>query len=158
MTTPRLLLQADGPAAEFAFVTPPPPRPAPLVVDLPPEQQQEEGQQQQQSPTLVGSPTAIAAGLAALGVHGASLRSSLGSPGEVRLLKAAARRQQAAEWITEQTGIAVPHDTDAAFRQALRDGVTLCRLLNALRPGAVPKVRWRRRWAAWPRRSVAAAQ
>ena len=70
---------------------------------------------------------------------GSPLRVSL-SPSEARALKAASRRIAAAEWIAAQTGIQVPHDTDFLFRQALRDGVALCRLLNSLRPGAVSKV------------------
>lgn len=69
------------------------------------------------------------------------LRASV-SPGEARALKAASRRAAAAEWIRAQTGIEVPADTDFVFRQALRDGIALCRLLNSLRPGAVSKVLW----------------
>ncbi|KAI3427016.1 hypothetical protein D9Q98_006959 [Chlorella vulgaris] len=57
-----------------------------------------------------------------------------------RLLKGANRRQLAAEWLTSLTGAAVPYDSDAAFRASLRDGVTLCRLINELRPGSVSKI------------------
>jgi hypothetical protein len=67
------------------------------------------------------------------------IRSSM-TPGDLRAVKATSRRQMAAEWVAAQTGIAVPHHSDAAFRQSLADGVTLCRLMNALRPGAVGKV------------------
>lgn len=68
-----------------------------------------------------------------------SLRASL-SPGDARAAKAAGRRAAAAQWLADRTGVQVPHDSDFVFRQALRDGVALCRLLNALRPGAVPRV------------------
>ncbi|KAL4441440.1 hypothetical protein ABPG77_001944 [Micractinium sp. CCAP 211/92] len=67
------------------------------------------------------------------------LRAST-SPGEARSAKAASRRQQAAEWVAALTGCAVPPDSDAAFRASLRDGVTLCRLANVLRPGSVGRV------------------
>ena len=70
---------------------------------------------------------------------GSPLRASV-SPGEARALKAASRRAAAAEWIRAQTGIEVPAETDFVFRQALRDGVALCRLLNSLRAGAISKV------------------
>ena len=33
----------------------------------------------------------------------------------------------------------LPAESEAGFRAALRDGVMLCMLANALRPGAVPK-------------------
>lgn len=62
------------------------------------------------------------------------------SPGEARTAKAAARREQAAAWVAALTGCTVPHDSDAAFRASLRDGVTLCRLANVLRPGSVGRV------------------
>jgi hypothetical protein len=71
----------------------------------------------------------------------ASLARSSMSPSDSRVVKSANRRQLAAEWISVLTGAAVPHDSDAAFRASLRDGVTLCRLLNVLRPGSVGKVR-----------------
>ena len=38
------------------------------------------------------------------------------------------------------TGIALPTASDAALRGALRDGLLLCKLLNILRPGILPKV------------------
>lgn len=79
------------------------------------------------SPTLLTGP-------------GSPLRASL-NPSEARAIKAAARRRAAAEFVHAQTGIRLPADSDLAFRTALRDGVALCRLLNALRPGAVGKVR-----------------
>ncbi len=78
------------------------------------------------SPTLMAGP-------------GSPLRASL-NPSEARAIKAAARRRAAAEFLAAQTGIRLPAESDLAFRAALRDGVALCRLLNALRPGAVGKV------------------
>ena len=67
------------------------------------------------------------------------LRASMNT-GDLRAVKGASRRQMAADWVAAQTGMPVPHHSDAAFRQSLADGVTLCRLMNALRPGAVTKV------------------
>ena len=61
------------------------------------------------------------------------------TPSTDRAAQAALRRRAAAEWIASLTGAEVPWHSDRAFRAALRDGVTLCRLLNALRPGSVPK-------------------
>lgn len=84
-------------------------------------------------PQRVPSPTLLAG-------PGSPLRASL-NPSEARAIKAAARRRAAAEFVHAQTGIRLPADSDLAFRTALRDGVALCRLLNALRPGAVGKVR-----------------
>ena len=43
-------------------------------------------------------------------------------------------------FILDTLGRRLPHDSDASFREALADGVVLCRLLNALHPGAVPHV------------------
>lgn len=80
------------------------------------------------SPTLMAGP-------------GSPLRASLSNPSEARAAKAAARRRAAAEFVEAQTGLRLPAESDLAFRAALRDGVALCRLLNALRPGAVGKVR-----------------
>ena len=51
------------------------------------------------------------------------------------------KRCTVAEWLYALTGAAVPTDSDEAFRSALSDGVTLCRLLNALQPGTIPRVR-----------------
>ena len=84
-------------------------------------------------------PPATAPAAAAADTPTNPLRSSM-TPGDLRAVKATSRRQMAAEWVAAQTGIAVPHHSDAAFRQSLADGVTLCRLMNALRPGAVSKV------------------
>lgn len=45
-----------------------------------------------------------------------------------------------ADWVDSLTGMRLPIETDLAFRQALRDGVILCKLLNILRPGTINKV------------------
>ncbi len=50
------------------------------------------------------------------------------------------KRSVAAQWILQQTGKVVDTSSDQAFRAALRDGVVLCRLLNAVQAGIVPKV------------------
>ena len=62
---------------------------------------------------------------------------------------AALQRQAAAfEAAASRTGERLPPppapllaESEAGFRAALRDGVTLCCLANALRPGVVPQVR-----------------
>ncbi|PSC77000.1 kinesin KP1-like isoform B [Micractinium conductrix] len=125
--TPALQVQLPGdedataspplPAAEASF-SPPAPQPLHSAEPALP------GQQQQQQPARSPSP---------------SLRASL-NPSEARSLKATSRRQQAAEWVAAMTGCAVPHDSDAAFRASLRDGVTLCRLANVLRPGSIGRI------------------
>ncbi|KAK2076682.1 hypothetical protein QBZ16_005442 [Prototheca wickerhamii] len=51
-----------------------------------------------------------------------------------------AKRRAASEWISLAIGEKVPYETDQAFRAALADGVTLCRLINWVRPGIIPKV------------------
>ena len=56
-------------------------------------------------------------------------------------MQAVSRRRAAAEWVESLTGIALPTASDAALRGALRDGILLCKLLNILRPGIMPKVR-----------------
>lgn len=42
--------------------------------------------------------------------------------------------QQVHDWLAQVTGAALP----GSFRDALVDGVLLCRVLNAVRPGVVP--------------------
>ena len=54
-----------------------------------------------------------------------------------------AKRRASSEWISLAIGEKVPYETDQAFRAALADGVTLCRLINWVRPGIIPKVRFR---------------
>ena len=49
------------------------------------------------------------------------------------------RRKAAADWAEGLTGVALPVAADTTFRGALRDGILLCRILNTLRPGAIPK-------------------
>ena len=69
---------------------------------------------------------------------------------------AALQRQAAAfEAAASRTGERIPPppaplpaESEAGFRAALRDGVTLCGLANALRPGVVSKASL----APWPRR------
>ncbi|RMZ52520.1 hypothetical protein APUTEX25_003663 [Auxenochlorella protothecoides] len=67
-------------------------------------------------------------------------QSSGGNHIESRAQRAASKRRAASEWIGMALGVSVPHETDQAFRRALADGVTLCRLVNWLRPGSIPKV------------------
>lgn len=67
-------------------------------------------------------------------------QSSGGNHVESRAQRAASKRRAASEWIGMALGVSVPHETDQAFRRALADGVTLCRLVNWLRPGSIPKV------------------
>ena len=49
-------------------------------------------------------------------------------------------RRDAAAWIEEMLGVAVPCGSDAEFRAALADGVYLCQILNALKPRTVNNV------------------
>lgn len=64
----------------------------------------------------------------------------ISSPEEEKERRAAERRRAASAWVFSLTGAAVPSDSDRAFRAALADGVVLVQLLNALRPGTVPRV------------------
>ena len=74
------------------------------------------------------------------GRRGSIARSSV-SPAEMRSARAVSKRATAAEWLASVTGEpAVPHERDDDFRAALGDGVLLCKLLNALQPGAIPRV------------------
>ena len=50
-------------------------------------------------------------------------------------------RRDAAAWIEEMLGVAVPAGSDDEFRAALADGVYLCQILNALKPRTVHHVR-----------------
>ena len=59
---------------------------------------------------------------------------------ESKAVQAVSRRRAAAEWVEGLTGIALPIASDAALRGALRDGMLLCKILNILRPGILPKV------------------
>ena len=59
---------------------------------------------------------------------------------ESKAVQAVSRRRAAAEWVEVLTGIALPIASDAALRGALRDGMLLCKILNILRPGILPKV------------------
>ncbi len=59
---------------------------------------------------------------------------------ESKAVQAVSRRRAAAEWVESLTGITLPTASDAALRGALRDGLLLCKLLNILRPGILPKV------------------
>jgi hypothetical protein len=58
------------------------------------------------------------------------------------------RKAAADEALSSRTGertppplAPLPAESEAGFRAALRDGVALCCLANALRPGVVPKAR-----------------
>jgi len=48
----------------------------------------------------------------------------------------------ASAYIQAVTGCEVPHADGGAFCAALRDGVLLCQLANAVAPGIVPQVRF----------------
>lgn len=65
------------------------------------------------------------------------------SPLFSKAARLAEKRSVVAEWLYAMTGAAVPTDSDEAFRSSLSDGVTLCRLLNTLQPGTIPRVRAR---------------
>ena len=64
----------------------------------------------------------------------------VGTPGIGKQAQLLARRRAVAEWVQAVVGVTLPIDTDMDFRAALRDGTVLCRLLNAVRPGTIPKV------------------
>jgi hypothetical protein len=84
----------------------------------------------------------------------AALRTSA-SVAIAQTAEAFAQRRLTGDWLAAVVGRAVPDcaaapqpprlpaSSDGAFRAALRDGVLLCRLANALRPGVVPKARER---------------
>jgi hypothetical protein len=52
----------------------------------------------------------------------------------------AAKRKAASGFIKAVTGQAIPFATDQSFRAALKDGVLLCKLANAVWPGTVKQV------------------
>jgi len=96
----------------------------------------------------VSSPTRVRLGdgSAALARAAAdpSLRAGVAAWAHAVLQRAAA----AEDALSSRTGAApvtmpqpLPAESEAAFRAALRDGVALCSLANALRPGIVPKAR-----------------
>ena len=47
------------------------------------------------------------------------------------------QERQAREWMVRVTGVEMP---PGSFHEALRDGVYLCKVINKIRPGSVPKV------------------
>lgn len=53
---------------------------------------------------------------------------------------AALKRQAVADWIKGETGLDVPARTESGFRSALKDGVILCQLINAVQPPESDKV------------------
>lgn len=63
------------------------------------------------------------------------------SPLRTKSIESNTKRREAAEWIKQLSGIDVPYSSDNYFRAALKDGVILCRILNSVVPGFVPKVR-----------------
>lgn len=66
--------------------------------------------------------------------------SSPGTPVISKQAQMLARRKSVADWVHAMIDVTLPIDTDVDFRAALRDGVVLCRLLNAVRPGTIAKV------------------
>jgi hypothetical protein len=66
--------------------------------------------------------------------------SPVRTPPNQALPSLAAKRKAASEFLRSSTGVALPYATDQAFRAALKDGVLLCRLANALWPGIVAQV------------------
>lgn len=72
------------------------------------------------------------------------------SPMFAKQQRAVEKRILVADWLQQLTGAVVPTESDEAFRAALSDGVTLCRLLNALQPNTIPRVRGRERAEAPP--------
>ncbi|GMH33583.1 hypothetical protein BSKO_01417 [Bryopsis sp. KO-2023] len=59
---------------------------------------------------------------------------------EEQAYTAALERQAVADWIEGETGLVVPSRTDFVFRSALKDGVILCQLINAVQPPESDKV------------------
>uniref|UniRef100_A0A061S3R0 Kinesin family member C2/C3 n=1 Tax=Tetraselmis sp. GSL018 TaxID=582737 RepID=A0A061S3R0_9CHLO len=52
----------------------------------------------------------------------------------------AERRSYVVEWIRSITGVQLPSDSDQVFRSKLRDGVLLCKILNAVKPGTITRI------------------
>lgn len=48
------------------------------------------------------------------------------------------RERQAREWIEQITG--EPFDDALSFQENLKDGTKLCKLINSIMPGAIPKI------------------
>ena len=82
----------------------------------------------------------LARAAAAQQAHRHSMGVNPSASNESKAVQAVSRRRAAAEWVESLTGIALPTASDAALRGALRDGLLLCKLLNILRPGILPKV------------------
>jgi hypothetical protein len=61
-------------------------------------------------------------------------------PANQALPSLAAKRKAASQFVRECTGIAPPYATDQLFRAALKDGVLLCKVVNAVWPNAVKEV------------------
>ena len=82
----------------------------------------------------------LARAAAAQHAHRWSATPPAATSSESKAFQAVSRRRAAAEWVEVLTGVALPTASDAALRGALRDGMLLCKLLNILRPGILPKV------------------
>ena len=82
----------------------------------------------------------LARAAAAQQAHRYSMGANPAASNESKAVQAVSRRRAAAEWVESLTGIALPTASDAALRGALRDGLLLCKILNILRPGILPKV------------------
>ena len=82
----------------------------------------------------------LARAAAAQHAHRHSMSANPAASNESKAVQAVSRRRAAAEWVESLTGIALPTASDAALRGALRDGLLLCKILNILRPGILPKV------------------
>ena len=83
----------------------------------------------------------LARAAAAQHAHRRSAAPTPSTSTESKAVQAVSRRRAAAEWVESLTGIALPTASDAALRGSLRDGILLCKLLNILRPGILPKAR-----------------
>jgi kinesin family member C2/C3 len=62
------------------------------------------------------------------------------SPNDLRQQRAYSKRHAAAEWIKATIGIPIPCESEESFRKELADGVILCHLVNALKPGTIPRI------------------
>lgn len=88
------------------------------------------------------SPEACVQGVAPMTHAGRGPTQSMQSPPQVgsASLEGFNKRKAAAEWIEQISGVSVAYETDQAFRAALRDGVVLCSLVDAVSPGSAGKV------------------